>query len=129
MESTLAIAIEKLQARNFSAPDEVRMFEKGKVELITTDGVTFGRMTLLPGWRWSTCVKPIAQTESCEHAHLQYQISGRMHVVMDDGSEKDFGPGDIVSIPPGHDAWVIGNEPVVGIDIAGMAEYARPKFR
>lgn len=108
-----------------SKPDERRTFDKGKVELVTLGDVTFGRATFEPGWRWSTCVKPIAKTASCEVPHLQYHVSGRIHVVMDDGTEQEFGPGDISLVPPGHDAWVVGDEPVVAIDISGMAEYAK----
>ncbi len=87
--------------------------------------MTFGRATLQPGWRWSTCVKPLAQARSCEAAHLQYHIAVRLHVVMDDGSEVEFGSGDVSHIPPGHDAWVVGNEPVVVVDITGMRNYAK----
>ena len=113
--------------KNLSKPDEKRTFPNGQVELITIGGVTFGRATLQPGWKWSTHVKPIAKTESCEAPHLQYHISGRIHVVMDDGSEAEFGPGDVSLIPPGHDAWVVGNEPVVIVDISGMTDYAKRK--
>jgi mannose-6-phosphate isomerase-like protein (cupin superfamily) len=121
----IAPAIEQLQKKNFSKPDEVRTFEKGKVELITIGDVTFGKGTFQPGWKWSTCVKPIAQTHLCEAPHLQFQVSGRMHVVMEDGTEFETFAGDVVSIPPGHDAWVVGSEPVVAIDISGMREYAK----
>ncbi len=117
----------KMEKRNLSKPDEKRTFEKGQVELVTIGGVTFGRATFQPGWKWSTHVKPIAKTESCEAPHLQYHISGRIHVVMDDGSEAEYGPGDVSLIPPGHDAWVIGNDPVVVIDISGMIDYAKRK--
>ena len=116
---------EKMEKKSFSQPDEQRTFDNGKVELVTVGDVTFGRATLRPGWRWSTCVKPIAQTELCEASHLQLQLSGRMHVVMADGSEFETVAGDVVKIPPGHDAWVVGNEPFVGIDISGMREYAK----
>jgi mannose-6-phosphate isomerase-like protein (cupin superfamily) len=116
----------KMQIKNMSQPDELRTFDKGKVELTTLGGVTFGRATLLPGWKWSTCVKPIAKTKSCEAAHLQYIVSGRMAVVMDDGSQMEFSTGDMALIPPGHDAWVLGNDPLVAIDITGMGEYAKP---
>ena len=117
--------IQQIQKRSMSKPDERRTFENGIVELVTLGDVTFGRATFDPGWRWSTCVKPIARTASCEVPHLQYHVSGRIHVVMDDGTEQEFGPGDLSLIPPGHDAWVVGNEPVVVIDITGMAEYAK----
>ncbi len=113
-----------LESINFSRPDEIREFPKGKLELITVNGVTFGRATFQPGWRWSTHVKPTAGTNSCQSSHLGVQLSGTMHIRMDDGSEKDIGPG-VVSIPPGHDGWVVGNEPVVFIDITGMENYAK----
>ena len=116
---------EKLQKKSLSRPDEKRSFEKGIVELVTVGDVTFGRAKLQPGWKWSTCVKPLAQTDSCQAPHLQYHISGRLHVVMDDGTAQEFGPGDVSLIPPGHDAWVIGQEPVVVVDITGMRDYAK----
>jgi len=103
----------------------VRKFEKGKVELVKIAGATIGRATFEPGWKWSTCVKPIAKTNSCEAAHFGYQISGTMTTRMDDGTEKISKAGDVLNIPPGHDAWVIGNEPVVVIDFQGMVDYAR----
>lgn len=81
----------KMQNKNLSKPDELRTFDKGKVELATLGGVLFGRATLLPGWKWSTCVKPIAKTKSCEAPHLQYHVSGRLHVLMDDGSQQELG--------------------------------------
>ncbi len=111
--------------KTFEQPDEVRGFEKGKLELITLGGVTFGRATLQPGWKWSTSVKPLVKTETCQAPHLQYHLSGRLHVVMADGSEYDYVAGDVSMIPPGHDAWVVGDEPVVVLDVSGMAEYAK----
>ena len=125
MKNTLTI--QEIQKKNLSRPDEKRTFDKGRVELVTVGGITFGRATFEPGWKWSTCVKPIVKTESCEAPHLQYHVSGRIHVVMDDGTEKEFVPGDVSLIPPGHDAWVVGNEPVVVIDISGMIDYAKEK--
>jgi len=116
----------KMQKRNLAKPEETRAFDKGKLELVSLGGVTFGRATLQPGWKWSACIKPLVKTRSCEAAHLQYHVSGRIHVVMDDGSEDEFGPGKVSMLPPGHDAWVVGNEPVVVIDITGMGEYAKP---
>lgn len=86
-----------------------------------------GRAVLQPGWSWSSSVKPIAKTKSCEAAHFQYQVSGTLRVRMDDGSEFDFKAGEVGLIPPGHDAWVVGNEPVVAIDFQGMLDYAKAK--
>jgi hypothetical protein len=117
----------KIQKKGLSQPDERREFELGCVELVTLGGVTFGRATLRPGWKWSTCVKHLAGTKSCMAPHLQYHVSGRLRIVMDDGTVAECGPGDVSCIPPGHDAWVVGNEPVVVIDIAGMGEYAKPR--
>jgi mannose-6-phosphate isomerase-like protein (cupin superfamily) len=116
-----------MEHRSFQKPDERREFSLGKVEVVSLGGVTFGRATFEPGWRWSTCVKPIAKTESCEVPHLNFHVSGRLHVVMDDGSEAEFGPGDVSEIPPGHDAWVVGNEPAIVVDITGMGNYAKGK--
>jgi hypothetical protein len=114
-----------MEKKSLARPDETRSFDKGKVELVTVNDVTFGRATLQPGWKWSTCVKPLVNTHSCEAPHLQYHIAGRLHVVMDDGTAQDFGPGDVSCIPPGHDAWVVGNDPVVLVDISGMRDYAK----
>ena len=117
----------KMQKCSFDRPEEVRTFEKGKVELVTVGGTTFGRATFQPGWRWSTCVKPLVKTGSCEAPHLQYHVAGRIRVIMDDGSEEEFGPGEVSLIPPRHDAWVVGKEPVVVVDIAGMENYGKKK--
>ena len=116
-----------MQKKTFVKPDESRTFDKGQVDVVKLGGVKFGKAVLQPGWKWSTCVKPIAKTKSCEASHLQYHISGRLAVLMDDGSQAEYGPGDLSLLPPGHDAWVVGNEPVVLIDISGMADYAKPK--
>ncbi len=110
--------------KTMNSPDEVRTFPKGKVEIVTLDGITFGKGTFNPGWKWSESLKPIVKTDSCQMPHTNYHLSGRLHVVMDDGTEKEFGPGDIGIIPPGHDAWVVGNEPVVISDITGMEHSA-----
>jgi hypothetical protein len=115
-----------MQGKNLAQPDEVRTFEKGKLELVTLGGITFGRATLEPGWRWSLHVKPLVNTKSCEAPHLQYHVSGRLGVRMDDGSEREFGPGEVSLLPPGHDAWVVGNEAVVLVDVQGMVNYAKP---
>ena len=118
----------KAEHKNFSSPDEVRKFEKGKLELINIGGSFVGRFTLEPGWRWSKHVKPIAKTELCEVPHSQYLVSGRMRILMADGNESEAGPGEVVIIPPGHDAWVVGDEPVVAVDWAGLGirhDYAK----
>ncbi len=114
----------KMEVKYFSSPDEVRTFEKGKVELVEVAGRMVGKATFEPGWRWSLHVKPLAMTDECEAPHFQYLVSGTMHVVMTDGTEVDLAPGSVASIPPGHDAWVVGDEPAVGIDFQGMVHYA-----
>ncbi len=115
----------QFESISFSRPHEVREIPEGRIELITVGGVTFGRATFQPGWRWSSHVKPIAGTNSCQAAHLGVQLSGTMHILMDDGTEYDIGPGQVVNIPPGHDGWVVGDETVVFIDIVGMENYTK----
>jgi len=114
-----------MKKRSFDRPDETRRFDNGQIDLVLLGGVTFGKGVFRPGWKWSESVKPIAKTKSCEAPHLQYIVSGKLHLVMDDGMETDFGPGDLALIPPGHDAWVVGNETVVAIDINGLTDYAK----
>jgi uncharacterized cupin superfamily protein len=98
----------KMQKKNLNtSPDEVRRFENGKIELVTLGDVTVGRGILEPGWSWEKCVKPIAKTESCQAPHTQYIVSGKMRVVMDDGTEEEVGPGDAAVVPPGQNAWVV----------------------
>jgi hypothetical protein len=116
-----------MQSKSLNKPDEKRSFPKGKLELVTLGGITFGRGTFEPGWKWSDSVKPLVKTKSCEAPHTQYHVSGRLAVRMDDGTEAIFGPGDVSVLPPGHDAWVVGNEPVVVIDVTGMTQYGKTK--
>jgi quercetin dioxygenase-like cupin family protein len=117
----------ELQKRNFDSPDEVRDTSgMGTVQVVRLAGLTATRATFQPGWRWSTHVKPLAGTESCQVLHLGTVISGRIHVVMEDGTQADAGPGDVYVIPPGHDAWVVGDEPLRFVDVSPqMDEYAR----
>ena len=122
----MAKQTKSIQKKTLSAPDEVRTFDKGKVDLATVGTVTFGRASFQPGWKWSESVKPIVKTEYCEVPHVQYHVSGRLRIRMADGSEEEFGPGDVGATPPGHDAWVVGDEPAVVIDISGMKQYAKP---
>jgi quercetin dioxygenase-like cupin family protein len=112
---------------SLDSPEETRPFEggTGQLQLVDMKEGGVGRATFLPGWRWSLHVKPIAETGSCQAAHMGYFISGRMNVVMDDGEEMEYGPGDFAIMPPGHDAWVVGNEPCVVIDWQGFADYAK----
>jgi quercetin dioxygenase-like cupin family protein len=109
----------KLEVKSTNTPDETRTFEKGKIELVKVGETTIARAVFQPGWRWSTHVKPIVKTKSCEARHLWHQVSGTLHVRMDDGTERDIKAGDVALIPPGHDGWVVGNEPVVAFDSQG----------
>jgi quercetin dioxygenase-like cupin family protein len=116
-----------LVRKSLDHPEEVRLFEDGmgKLELVNLAEGGVGRAIFEPGWQWSKHVKPIVGTESCEAAHMGYVISGQMHIRMNNGQEEKFGPGDFMICPPGHDAWVIGNEPCIVIDWQGFAEYAK----
>jgi uncharacterized cupin superfamily protein len=114
-----------IEVKSFDKPDEVRKFDKGKLELIKVGDAIVGRATLEPGWKWSESVKPLVNTESCEAPHFQYHLSGTIHVRMDDGTEKDVKAGQVSRLSEGHDAWVVGNEAVVLIDFQGMIDYAK----
>jgi ketosteroid isomerase-like protein len=107
-----------LEAKNIEAPDEKYTFEHGEVQIVNLTGMTVGRATFRPGWQWSTDVKPVVGTSSCQIAHSSYVVSGRFHVRMDDGTEVELGPGDAHVVSPGHDAWVVGDEPCVAIDFS-----------
>jgi len=113
------------EVRSFSKPDEVRTFPKGKLELLKIGGATIGRATFEPRWKWSTPVQPLVKTKSCEAPHFQYHLSGTIKIVMDDGEQFECRAGDVSLLPMGHDAWVVGNEPVVVVDFQGMIDYAK----
>lgn len=116
----------KMEGKNLNKkPDDTRRFDKGKMEIANVGNITIGRFTLEPGWKWSTSLKSMMKTDSCQQHHTGYIISGRMKVRMNDGSEMECGPGEVAVIPPGHDAWVEGNEPCVGIDFTGAKSYAQ----
>jgi quercetin dioxygenase-like cupin family protein len=123
--STETLVARKAMKKNLNAPDKTRRFSNGLLEVIDLEETSFARVTLKPGWRWSQDVRPISGTESCQVAHYQYVLSGRLMIVMDDGSEMELHPGDVAVIPPGHDAWVIGDDEFVAIDFGGMKEYAK----
>lgn len=115
-----------LEHRTFADPDEVREGANWRLELIhLAGGAQVGRITVQPGWRWTSDVKDAAGTDLCQAPHQQYQVSGRMRIRMQDGTEMEAGPGEVTSLPPGHDAWVVGDEPVVAIDWQGASVWAR----
>jgi hypothetical protein len=116
-----------VEIKSSKSPDETRPFaDKGEGGVFNVGGHAVLYGTFEPGWRWSEHVKPIAGTEACEATHLLYCFSGRMKIAHKDGSEGEIGPGDIAAIEPGHDAWVVGDEPCVSIDFGGFAQYAKP---
>jgi hypothetical protein len=116
-----------IDVKSFADPDERRMFEgKGYADVVNVAGRVVGRGVFEPGWRWSTNVKPIAGTDSCQVSHLGYVVSGRMKIYADDGTEAEIGPGDVYAIHPGHDAETVGDEPCVSLDFGEFGEYAKP---
>ena len=110
-----------VQVGDFGSPDETRTPDKTNIELVRLGGASAARMRLEPGWRWSECIKPIVGGDSCQVRHVGLLQSGTMHVVHDDGTELEVGPGQAYTIEPGHDAWVVGDEPVVGFEFESRA--------
>ena len=124
-----AVSVTKLYAKSHNSPDEVRSPNKTRVEVVQLEGFTIGRFNFEPGWRWSECVKPVVKTEHCQVSHVGYAVSGRITIRMNDGSQKTIAAGESYTIPPGHDAWVEGNEPFVGIEVMSADVYAKPESR
>jgi hypothetical protein len=120
------ITEQTLQHLSFDSPDEVREGADWRMEILNlAGGATVGRMTLQPGWRWTTSIgEAVAGTTLCEAPHQQYLISGMIHVQMADGTEFTTTAGEVTSIPAGHDAWVVGDEPVIGVDWQGASVWA-----
>ena len=110
-----------LEVRDFSAPDETRAPDKTRVDIVRMGGTSASRMSLEPGWRWSECIKPVAGTDNCKVHHVGVILSGTLHVAHEDGSEQDIGPGQPYVIEPGHEAWVVGDERVVGYEFDSQA--------
>jgi hypothetical protein len=114
------------QSKNFDHPEETRNFDNGRLDLVELAGNNVGRSMFEPGWRWSESVKPIVGTDTCQVPHVGYAISGHLRVQMDDGTTVDINAGDVYEIPPGHDAWVEGDETFSGVEFESLAEYAKP---
>jgi quercetin dioxygenase-like cupin family protein len=110
--------------KRFEAADEVREFEKGRFELLRIGGMTIGLATYEPGWRWSIHIGPLAGRNSCEVEHVGMVLSGRAIAAMNDGCVVEMRAGDIFHIPPGHDSWVVGDEPYISLHLLGAADYA-----
>ena len=113
--------------KGFEHPDETRVFEKGKFELVTLGGMTIGRATYEPGWKWSEHVGKASGVKSCSVEHVGMVIAGCATAAMDDGRVIEMRAGDVFYIPPGHDSWVVGNEPYVSLHFMGARDYARNK--
>jgi hypothetical protein len=116
----------KIVTKSFNVPDEIRPIPKGKVEVVKLGDLPVIRDTFEPGWRWSESIKPMVKTDSCQVYHLLYVLSGRIATRMNDGSTSELGPGEVGVIPPGHDGWVVGDEPCVVLDFGGSAVYGKP---
>ena len=116
-----------LESKSFDSPDETRTPDKTKVEVVRLGSTTAARFTFQPGWKWSECIKPAVGTDSCQARHVGAVVTGTLHVAHEDGTEAEAVPGDAYVIEPGHDAWVIGDEPVVLLEFESKAaaEYAK----
>ena len=119
------VAVTHLEAKSHTTPDELRTPDKSRVEIVRLAGFTLGRLNFEPGWRWSECIKPVVKTDACQLSHVGYAVSGRLTVRLKDGTQKTIAPGDSYTIPPGHDAWVEGNERFVGIEVMSAEQYAK----
>jgi hypothetical protein len=119
------MSVSAFAAKSHDNPDEVRSPDKTRVEVVRLPGFTLGRFKMQPGWRWSQCIKPVVGTDSCQVGHVGHVVSGRLTVKLNDGSQKTLAPGESYTIPPGHDAWVEGNEPFVCIEVMSAEQYAK----
>jgi quercetin dioxygenase-like cupin family protein len=124
LEATLL----EIVLKRFDRPDEVRSFDKGKFELVTIGGITIGRATYEPGWKWSSHVGQRLGKSSCDVEHVGIVVSGRATASMDDGNIVVMKAGDIFHIAPGHDSWVVGEEPYMSLHLMGAGEYANDKM-
>ena len=120
------MSISSMELKNFTNADEIRNLPKTKIEVVNFKDTCVMKVTFQPGWKWSECVKPTTGTQSCQTPHVNYILSGCLMVKMDDGTLKEMKPGDIANIPPGHDAWVVGNEPCVALDFSAGRVYGKP---
>ena len=120
------VSVSKFEVKSHGSPDEVRSPEKTRVEVVKLDGYTIGRFNFQKGWRWSECIKPVVKTELCQLSHVGHAVSGKLRVSLADGTEKTISAGESYTIPPGHDAWVEGDETFVGIEVMSADVYAKP---
>jgi quercetin dioxygenase-like cupin family protein len=120
------VTVSKFETKSHDSPDETRSPARTRVEVVRLEGYTIGRFNFEPGWRWSECIKPVVGTDSCQNSHVGYAVSGAIKVRLEDGTEKVISAGDSYTIPPGHDAWVEGSDPFVGIEVMSAEQYAKP---
>jgi mannose-6-phosphate isomerase-like protein (cupin superfamily) len=120
------ISVSRLEAKSHDTPDEIRTPDKTRVEIVRLTGSTIARLTMEPGWRWSECVKPVVGTDSCQVHHVGYAVEGQMVVRLEDGTEQVVKAGDSYTIPPGHDAWILGDDRFVGIEVLSAEQFAKP---
>ena len=113
--------------KRFEHPDEVRTFEKGRFEVVHLGGMTIGRASYEPGWKWSLHVGAASGEKSCQVEHVGLVVSGRATAAMDDGRVIEMKAGDLFYIAPGHDSWVVGDEPYVSLHLMGASDYAHHK--
>ncbi len=121
-----SVSVANFEVKSHNLADEVRTPPKTRVEVVHVHGFTLGRYKLEPGWRWSDCVKPVVKTDFCQVSHVGHLLTGRLTVQLQSGSQKTIGPGESYTIPPGHDAWVEGQEAVVTVEVMGADVYAKP---
>jgi hypothetical protein len=119
------VAVSTFARKSYDAPDERRTPPKTQVDVVHLEGYTLGRMVLQPGWRWSECIKPIAKTDRCQLSHVGYSVSGRLTLLLPDGREQAIRAGELYAIPPGHDAWVEGDEPFVAMELMSAEQFAK----
>lgn len=123
---TTPVVITRFETKSHNSPDEIRSPSKTRVEVVKLEGFTLGRFNFEPGWRWSECVKPVVKTDLCQLSHVGHVVTGRLTVRMQDGTEKTLSAGESYTIPPGHDAWVVGDEPFVGLEVMSADVFAKP---
>lgn len=124
---SIPMSVTRLESKSHAVPDETRSPAKTRIEVVRLEGFTIGRFNFEPGWRWSECIKPVAGTDSCQLSHVGYVVSGALTIRLEDGTERTLRAGESYTIPPGHDAWVDGPEPFVGIEVMSADQFAIPQ--
>jgi mannose-6-phosphate isomerase-like protein (cupin superfamily) len=118
--------VTNLEVKSHNSPDETRRPDKTVLDLVTVGDYTIGRMTFEPGWTWADCIKPVVGTDSCQLSHVGFCVAGALEVETNDGGKISIAAGDSYTIPPGHNAWVVGDQPFQGVEFVSGAEFARP---